>query len=63
MFILPLVIDGWIVASEIVLRWMSLALTDDKSTLVHLMAWNARQQAIIWTRSDPDLWCDMASLA
>ena len=33
------VIDGWGISSEIGLRWMLLDLTDDKSTLVLLMAW------------------------
>ena len=32
-------IDGWDIFSEIALRRMSLDLTDDKSTLVHVMAW------------------------
>ena len=31
--------DGWGISYEIALRWMSLDLTDDKSTLVHVMAW------------------------
>ena len=33
------VIDGWGISSELALRWMSLDLTDDKSTLVKVMAW------------------------
>ena len=33
------VIDGWVISSELALRWMSLDLTDDKSTLVQVMAW------------------------
>ena len=33
------VIDGWYITSEIVLRWMSLDLSDDKSILVQVMAW------------------------
>ena len=33
------VIDGWCISFEISLRWMSLDLTDDKSTLVQVMAW------------------------
>ena len=36
------VIDGWSISCEIALRscrWMSLDLTDDKSTLVQVMAW------------------------
>ena len=32
-------IDGWVISSELALRWMSLDLTDDKSTLVQVMAW------------------------
>ena len=34
-----LVMDGWGISSEIALRWMSLDLTDDKSTLVRVVAW------------------------
>ena len=30
---------GWGISYEIVLRWMPLDLTDDKSTLVQVMAW------------------------
>ena len=33
------VIDGWGISCELTLRWMSLDLTDDKSTLVQVMAW------------------------
>ena len=33
------VIDGWGISCEIALRRMSLDLTDDKSTLVQVMAW------------------------
>ena len=33
------VIDGWVIYCELVLRRMSLELTDDKSTLVQVMAW------------------------
>ena len=33
------VIDGWVISCELALRWMSLDLTDDKSTLVQIMAW------------------------
>ena len=33
-----LVIDGWGISCEIALRWLSLAFTDDKSTLVQLIA-------------------------
>ena len=38
------VIDGWSIFCEIALRWLSLELTDDKSTLVEVMAW-CRQAA------------------
>ena len=31
--------DGWGISCELALRWMSLDLTDDKSTLVQVMAW------------------------
>ena len=34
-----LVIDGWTISCWIVLNWMSLDLTEDKSTLVQVMAW------------------------
>ena len=34
-----LVIDGWGISWEIALRWMSLDQTNDKSTMVQLMAW------------------------
>ena len=33
-------IDGWGIIGEIALRWMSLDLTDDNSTLVQVMAWS-----------------------
>ena len=33
------VTDGWCVSCKIALRWMPLDLTDDKSTLVQVMAW------------------------
>ena len=33
------VTDGWVISCEHALRWMSLDLTDDKSTLVQVMAW------------------------
>ena len=33
------VIDSWAISCELALRWMSLDLTDDKSTLVQVMAW------------------------
>ena len=33
------VIDGWGISCELAFRWMSLDLTDDKSTLVQVMVW------------------------
>ena len=44
----------------IVIRLMSLELTNDKSTLVQVMAW--WQQAIAWANVEPDLYRRMASL-
>ena len=38
-FKLIVVIDGWFISCKIALRWLSLELTDDKSTLVQVMAW------------------------
>ena len=34
-----LMIDGWLISCKIVHRWMSPNLTDDKSTLLQVMAW------------------------
>ena len=56
------VIDGWGISCKLALRWMSLDLTDDKTTLVQVMAWCVRQQAITWADVDPDLCRHMASL-
>ena len=56
---------GWGISYEIALRWMTLDLTGDKSTLVQVMAWccqASRQQVIIWSNVDPDLCRQMASL-
>ena len=33
------VMDGWGISCELALKWMSLDLTNDKSTLVQVMAW------------------------
>ena len=33
------VIDDWVISCELALRWMLLDLTDDKSTMVQVMAW------------------------
>ena len=38
-FKLTLVNGGWVISYEIALRWMPLDFTDDKSTLVQVMAW------------------------
>ena len=38
-FQLILVIDGWSISCKIVVKWMPMDLTDDKSTLVQIMAW------------------------
>ena len=38
-FKLIVVIDGWCISCEIAIRWMPLDITDDKSTLVQVMAW------------------------
>ena len=45
-----------------VFRWMSWDLTNDKSTLVQVMAWcrQATSHYLIWTDLDPDLCCHMA---
>ena len=41
---------------------MSADLTDYKSTLVQVMAWAVRQQAITWANNDPDLCRHVVSL-
>ena len=33
------VIDGWGISCELAIRWMSINLNDEKSTLVQVMAW------------------------
>ena len=52
---LNLVIDGWGFFCETALRWMSLDLTDDKSTLVQVMAWchqaTSHYMSQCWLRS------------
>ena len=54
-FKLDLVIDGWGTSCDIALRWMSLGLTDDKSTMVQLMAWchqaTSHYLSQCWSRS------------
>ena len=59
-FNLILVTESWGVSCAIVFRWMSLDFTDDKSTLVQVMAW-CRQAAITWANVDPDLCHHMVS--
>ena len=48
-------IDGWDTCFEIALRRISLDLTDDKSTLIQVMAWcrqaTSRYQSQCWPRS------------
>ena len=54
---LILVIDGWGISFEIVLLWMLLYLTDDKSTSVQVMAWSHQATSHYlnhyWFRSMP----------
>ena len=54
-FKLILVIDGCVISCEIVVRWMLLDLTYDKSTLVQVMAWccqaASRYLSQCWPRS------------
>ena len=56
------VIDSWCISCELALRWMSLDLTDDKWTLVQVMAWCRQEHAITWAYVYPDLCGHMASL-
>ena len=50
------------VSNEIALRWMPLDLTDDKSTLVQVLAWCHQATSHTWANVDPDLCHQMASL-
>ena len=54
-FKLTLVNGGWGISYEIALRWMPLDLTDDKSTLVQVMAWCCQETSHYlsqcWSRS------------
>ena len=54
-----ILVIGWGIFRETTLRLMS-ELTDDKSTLVQVMAWC--HQVITWTNVDPDLGRHMSSL-
>ena len=50
------------VSREITLWWMSLDLSDDKSTLFQVMTWYRKAQAITRANVDADLCRHMASL-
>ena len=56
------VTDVWDISSEFAFRWMSLDRTDDKSTLVQVIAWCRQPQAITWVNVDPDLCRHIGSL-
>ena len=53
---------GWDIPSEIALTCMSLDLTEDKSTLVQVMAWCHQVTSIIQANGDRNVCCHMASL-
>ena len=61
-FKLTWVNGSWAISHEIALRWMPLDLTDDKSTLVQVMAWCRQAASHTWANVDPDLCRQMASL-
>ena len=61
-FKLIIVTDSWGNTCEIALRWMSLDLIDDKSTLAQVMACCLMQQAITLANVDPNSCRHMASL-
>ena len=54
-FMLISVTDGWGISCKIAFRWMPVDLTDDKSTLVQVMAWcrqaTSHYQSQCWPRS------------
>ena len=56
-----MLVDGWYVSCEISLRWMSLDLMDDKSTLVQVMAWCCQATTNYLSQCDPHLCCHMVS--
>ena len=56
------VIDGWGIYRNIVLKWMSVECTDDKTALAQIMVWCVRQQAITHANDDLDPYCYTASL-
>ena len=57
-----LVNGGWGISYEIALGWMPLDLTDEKSTLVQVMAWCRQATSHYLSQFDPDKCCHMASL-
>ena len=66
-FQMILVIDGWSISCKIGLEWMSMDLTNGKSTLVQVMAWCCQalhepMSPITWTNVDQDPCRHMASL-
>ena len=61
-FKLILVIDGWSICCEIVLRWMSLDITDNTSTLVQVIAWCLQTISQYMANIDPDLCCHFATM-
>ena len=52
--------DGWNISCEIALGRLSMDFTDDKLTLVQVMAWCRRKQAITWANVHPDICRHMA---
>ena len=61
------VIDGRGISCEIAVSWLSLDHTDEKSTLVRVMAWCCQATShylnqCTWTSVDQDRWWHMASL-
>ena len=61
-FKLILLIDGWSIHCEIVLRWLSQDLNYDKSTLVQVMDWCRQAASHYLSHVDPDLCLHMVSL-
>ena len=59
---LILLVDGWGISYEIVLRWSSLGLIEDKSTLVQVMALCRQQRDITWAYGDLNLSRHMPSI-
>ena len=49
-------------SNKIALRWVPLDLTDDKSTLVQVLAWCNQATSHTWANVHPDLCHQMASL-